>query len=83
MSSTSSEFGMLTKKILELILELKLMLLKVLRHDGTYGVKRETHEIAIKIARLLPKHLKKLILIASQAIAHLQPIILKIPWEIL
>ena len=53
-------FGMLTKKILELIPGTKVNAVeRCSGHDGTYGVKRETHEIAIKIARPITKAFKE------------------------
>ena len=51
--------GMLTKKILELIPGTKVNAIeKCSGHDGTYGVKSETHDIAIKIARPITKAFK-------------------------
>ena len=51
--------GMLTKKILELVPGTKINAIeKCSGHDGTYGVKAETHEIAIKIARPITKEFK-------------------------
>ena len=53
-------FGMLTKKILELIPGTKVNAVeRCSGHDGTYGVKSETHEIAIKIARPVTKAFKE------------------------
>ena len=52
-------FGMLTKKILELIPGTKVDALeRCSGHDGTYGVKSETHDIAIKIAKPITKAFK-------------------------
>ncbi len=51
--------GMLTKKILELIPGTTVNAIeKCSGHDGTYGVKSETHDIAIKIARPITKAFK-------------------------
>jgi glycerol-3-phosphate dehydrogenase subunit C len=51
--------GMLTKKVLELVPGTKINAIeKCSGHDGTYGVKAETHEIAIKIARPITKEFK-------------------------
>ena len=53
-------FGMLTKKILELVPGTKVNAVeRCSGHDGTYGVKKETHEIAIKIARPITKAFKE------------------------
>ncbi len=49
-------FGMLTKKILELVPGTKVNAIeRCSGHDGTYGVKTETHEISIKIAKPITK----------------------------
>jgi Fe-S oxidoreductase len=51
--------GMLTKKVLELVPGTKINAIeKCSGHDGTYGVKAETHEIAIKIARPITREFK-------------------------
>lgn len=51
--------GMLTKKILELVPGTRVDAVeRCSGHDGTYGVKKETHEIAIKIARPITKAFK-------------------------
>ncbi len=51
--------GMLTKKILELVPGTTVNAIeRCSGHDGTYGVKSETHEIAIKIARPITKAFK-------------------------
>ena len=51
--------GMLTKKILELIPGTTINAIeKCSGHDGTYGVKSESHDIAIKIARPITKAFK-------------------------
>ena len=51
--------GMLTKKILELVPGTKVNAIeRCSGHDGTYGVKSETHEIAIKIARPITRQFK-------------------------
>ena len=53
-------FGMLTKKILELVPGTKVNAIeRCSGHDGTYGVKSETHEIAIKIAKPITKAFKE------------------------
>jgi len=53
-------FGMLTKKILELVPGTKVDAVeRCSGHDGTYGVKKETHEIAIKIARPITRAFKE------------------------
>ena len=52
-------FGMLTKKILELVPGTTVDAIeRCSGHDGTYGVKLETHDIAIKIARPITKSFK-------------------------
>ena len=52
--------GMLTKKILELIPQTTVNAVeRCSGHDGTYGVKSETHEIAIKIAKPITNEFKK------------------------
>tara|TARA_B100001113_G_scaffold128669_1_gene105048 strand:+ start:8143 stop:9474 length:1332 start_codon:yes stop_codon:yes gene_type:complete len=51
--------GMLTKKILELVPGTTVNAIeRCSGHDGTYGVKSETHDIAIKIARPITKAFK-------------------------
>ena len=51
--------GMLTKKILELVPGTTVNAIeRCSGHDGTYGVKEETHEIAVKIARPITKEFK-------------------------
>jgi len=51
--------GMLTKKILELVPGTTVNAIeRCSGHDGTYGVKAETHEIAIKIAKPITKLFK-------------------------
>ena len=51
--------GMLTKKILELVPGTTVNAIeRCSGHDGTYGVKAETHEIAIKIAKPITKQFK-------------------------
>lgn len=53
--------GQLTKKILELIPNTKIDAMeRCSGHDGTYGVKAETHEIAIKIAKPIVKEFHRL-----------------------
>ena len=53
--------GQVTKKILELVPNTNIDALeRCSGHDGTYGVKKETHEIAIKIAMPIVKEYKKL-----------------------
>ena len=53
-------FGMLTKKILELVPGTNVDAIeRCSGHDGTYGVKSETHKIAIKIARPITKAFKE------------------------
>lgn len=50
--------GMVTKKILELIPNTSVQALeRCSGHDGTYGVKKETHEIAVKLAKPIAKEL--------------------------
>jgi Fe-S oxidoreductase len=50
---------MLTKKILELVPGTTVNTIeRCSGHDGTYGVKAETHEIAIKIAKPITKLFK-------------------------
>ena len=50
--------GMVTKKILELIPNTSVQALeRCSGHDGTYGVKKETHEIAVKLAKPIVKEL--------------------------
>ena len=49
--------GMVTKKILELIPKTCSALERCSGHDGTYGVKQETHKIAVKLARPVAKEL--------------------------
>ena len=50
--------GMVTKKILELIPKTSVQALeRCSGHDGTYGVKQETHKIAVKLARPIAKEL--------------------------
>ena len=52
--------GQVTKKILELIPGTDVEALeRCSGHDGTYGVKKETHDIAIKIARPIVKEYQK------------------------
>jgi Fe-S oxidoreductase len=52
--------GQVTKKILELIPGTDVEALeRCSGHDGTYGVKKETHEIAIKIAMPIVKEYEK------------------------
>lgn len=52
--------GMLTKKILELVPGTTVNAIeRCSGHDGTYGVKAETHEIAIKIARPITREFKE------------------------
>ena len=52
--------GQVTKKILELIPGTDVEALeRCSGHDGTYGVKKETHDIAIKIARPIVKQYQK------------------------
>ena len=52
--------GQVTKKILELIPETDVEALeRCSGHDGTYGVKEETHSIAIKIATPIVREYKK------------------------
>ena len=52
--------GQVTKKILELIPETDVEALeRCSGHDGTYGVKEETHNIAIKIATPIVREYKK------------------------
>ena len=51
-------FGLLTKKVLELVPNTNVEALeKCSGHDGTYGVKEETHKISVKIARPITKAL--------------------------
>lgn len=51
-------FGLLTKKVLELVPNTNVEALeKCSGHDGTYGVKEETHHISVKIARPITKAL--------------------------
>ena len=53
--------GQVTKKILELVPETKINALeRCSGHDGTYGVKKETHNIAIKIAKPIVKEYERL-----------------------
>ena len=53
-------FGMLTKKILELVPGTNVDAIeRCSGHDGTYGVKSETHKIAMKIARPITKAFKE------------------------
>ena len=53
--------GQVTKKILELVPNTKINALeRCSGHDGTYGVKVETHEIAIKIAMPIVREYEKL-----------------------
>ena len=53
--------GQVTKKILELVPNTNIDALeRCSGHDGTYGVKKETHEIAIKIAMPIVKEYTKL-----------------------
>lgn len=53
-------FGMLTKKVLELVPGTKVDAIeRCSGHDGTYGVKSETHDIAIKIVRPITKAFKE------------------------
>ena len=53
--------GQVTKKILELVPNTNIDALeRCSGHDGTYGVKEETHEIAIKIAMPIVKEYNKL-----------------------
>ena len=52
--------GQVTKKILELVPETDVEALeRCSGHDGTYGVKEETHNIAIKIATPIVREYKK------------------------
>ncbi len=52
--------GPLTKKILELIPNTTINSIeRCSGHDGTYGVKQETHEIAIKIAKPIVREFEK------------------------
>ena len=52
--------GQVTKKILELIPGTDVEALeRCSGHDGTYGVKKETHDIAIKISRPIVKEYQK------------------------
>ena len=52
--------GQVTKKILELVPNTDVEALeRCSGHDGTYGVKKETHEIAIKIATPIVREYKK------------------------
>ena len=52
--------GQVTKKILELIPGTDVEALeRCSGQDGTYGVKKETHDIAIKIARPIVKEYQK------------------------
>ena len=49
---------MLTKKILELVPGTTINAIeRCSGHDGTYGVKSETHDIAIKIARPITRRI--------------------------
>ena len=49
-------FGLLTKKVLELVPNTNVEALeKCSGHDGTYGVKEETHKISVRIARPITK----------------------------
>ena len=51
-------FGLLTKKVLELVPDTTVDALeKCSGHDGTYGVREETHKISVKIARPVTKAL--------------------------
>jgi glycerol-3-phosphate dehydrogenase subunit C len=53
--------GQVTKKILELVPNTNIDALeRCSGHDGTYGVKEETHKIAIKIAMPIVKEYKRL-----------------------
>ena len=53
--------GQVTKKILELVLNTNIDALeRCSGHDGTYGVKKETHEVAIKIAMPIVREYEKL-----------------------
>lgn len=52
--------GLLTKKILELVPKTDVKTIeRCSGHDGTYGVKKETHEIAVKIAKPIVSELQK------------------------
>lgn len=52
--------GQVTKKVLELIPNTNVNAIeKCSGHDGTYGVKKETHEIAIKIAKPIVREFNK------------------------
>ena len=52
--------GPLTKKILELIPNTTINSIeRCSGHDGTYGVKQETHEIAIKIVKPIVREFEK------------------------
>ncbi len=52
--------GMLTKKILELVPSTTINAIeRCSGHDGTYGVKSETHDIAIKIARPITREFQQ------------------------
>ncbi len=52
--------GQVTKKVLELIPNTNVNAIeKCSGHDGTYGVKKETHEIAIKIAAPIVREFNK------------------------
>jgi len=52
--------GQVTKKVLELIPNTNVNAIeKCSGHDGTYGVKKETHEIAIKIAQPIVREFNK------------------------
>ena len=60
MPSKIQNFGMLTKKILELVPGTNVDAIeRCSGHDGTYGVKSETHKIAIKIARPITKSFQR------------------------
>ena len=53
--------GQVTKKILELVPNTNIDALeRCSGHDGTYGVKKETHEVAIKIAMPIVREYEKL-----------------------
>ena len=53
--------GQVTKKILELVPNSNINAIeRCSGHDGTYGVKKETHDIAIKIALPIVKEYKRL-----------------------
>ena len=66
-------FGMLTKKILELVPGTNVDAIeRCSGHDGTYGVKSETHKIAMKIARPIkkPKKQNLIVLLVTVHLLH-------------